>query len=59
MKSRKKIIILAILFIVALGNYTRIVGENDVRTVGFLSIFALGAISALLLREIIVGLKNR
>lgn len=59
MKSRKKLIILALLFIVAIGNYNRISGENSVRTVEFLSIFALGAITALFLREIIAAIKNR
>lgn len=57
MESRKKRIILAILFIITLGNYTR--NTSEVKSVAFLSIFALGAITALLVREILVALKNR
>jgi len=59
MKSRKKLIILALLFIIVIGNYNRIAGVENVKTVGFLSIFALGAISSIFLREIIVYIKNR
>jgi len=59
MKSRKKLIILALLFIIAIGNYNRIAGVEDVRAVGFLSIFALGAISAIFICEIIATIKNR
>jgi hypothetical protein len=59
MKSRKKLIILAILLIIAIGNYNRIASSDNFRTVGFLSIFALGAISSLFLREVIIAIKNR
>jgi hypothetical protein len=51
--------ILAILLIIAIGNYNRIASSDNFRTVGFLSIFALGAISSLFLREVIVAIKNR
>ncbi len=49
-KSRK--IMLTILLLAALGNYGRMAGTEDIRTVEFLSIFAIGALSALLIREI-------
>jgi hypothetical protein len=49
-KSRK--IMLTILLLAALGNYARMTGTEDIRTVAFLSIFAIGALSALLIREI-------
>lgn len=59
MKSRKKIIILALLFIVSIANYSNIAKNDEIRSVHFLSIFALGVISAILLREIVVAIKNR
>lgn len=59
MKSRKKIIILAILFIIAIGNFSRINSTTEIRTVEFLSIFALGAIASLFLKEIIAAVRNR
>lgn len=57
MESRRKRIILVLLFIIAIGNYSR--NTSEVKAVVFLSIFALGAITALLVREIIIALKNR
>lgn len=40
------------LLLASLGNYGRMAGTEDIRTVEFLSIFAIGALSALLIREI-------
>lgn len=52
MENRKRRILLAVLLLISLGNYFRIVGNENVRTVQFLSIFAIGAITALLLKEL-------
>lgn len=59
MKSRKKLIILAVLLILSIGNYSRISTNDEIRNVHFISIFALGAISALFLQEVILTFKNR
>jgi len=58
MKTNKKVLILAILFLISVVNFSRIGNFESIRTVEFLSIFALGAITALLVREIIATLKN-
>lgn len=58
MKTRNKLIIFSLLLIIAFTNYFRIVGADEIRAVGFVSIFAIGAISALLVREIIIALKK-
>ena len=52
MKTGRRRIIIGILLIVSFGNYARIKGTEDIRAVEFLSIFAIGALTALLLREI-------
>lgn len=52
-------IILAVLLIISIGNYTRIVGNENIRTIQFLSIFAIGALSALLIREMAIMFKNK
>ena len=52
MENRRSII-LAVSLMLAVGNYSRIAGNENIRTVQFLSIFAIGALSSLLLREII------
>ena len=43
----------------AITNYFRIVGSDEIRAVEFIAIFAIGALSALLFREIVVAIKNK
>lgn len=57
MNVKKKKIILSILIILALINYGRLAGTEQIRTIEFLSIFAIGAISALLI-NVIFGKSN-
>ncbi|WP_298223546.1 hypothetical protein [Flavobacterium sp.] len=52
MNAKKRKIILTVLLLLALGNYGRLQGTENIRTVEFLSIFAIGALSALLVREV-------
>ena len=52
MTAKKRKIIITILLLLAFGNYARMHGTADIRAVEFLSIFAIGALSALLLREV-------
>ncbi|WP_309641657.1 hypothetical protein [Flavobacterium sp.] len=52
MNTKKRKILLTVLLLLSLGNYGRMKGTEDIRTVEFLSIFAVGALSALLVREI-------
>lgn len=40
------------LLLASLGNYGRMIGTKDIRTVEFLSIFAIATLSALLKKEI-------
>jgi thiamine transporter ThiT len=51
MKKRKNIIvILSILLVISIGNFFRISSEAvNIRTVDFLSIFAIGALAGLLI----------
>jgi hypothetical protein len=49
--EKKKKVILAILLMIAIGNYSRLSGSENIRTVQFLSIFVMGALSALLINE--------
>ena len=58
MENRRNII-LAVSLILAVINYSRIVGNENIRTIEFLSIFAIGAISGLLLQQIIARFKEK
>lgn len=55
MEPKRKIILITILLILAIGNYTRIIGSGNVRTVEFLSIFAIGALTSLLICVVIAS----
>jgi hypothetical protein len=58
MENRRSVI-LAVSLMLAVGNYTRIAGNENIRTVQFLSIFAIGALFSLLLREIITRFNKK
>lgn len=48
MKNRK-LIIVAVLLIISIGIYSRIVSDGSIRTVEFLSILAIGALAGVLI----------
>jgi hypothetical protein len=57
--EKRRSILFAVLLIISIGNYSRIVGNENIRTIQFLSIFIIGALSALLIREIVTMIKNK
>lgn len=57
MKNRG-IVFTAVLLMISIGNYFRLVSEGNIRTVEFISIFAIGALSGVLVTQIIKILKN-
>ena len=56
--KNKRLVLLAVLLMLSVGNFTRIVDNENIRTVQFLSIFAIGALTALLIRELAETLKK-
>jgi hypothetical protein len=58
MEKRRRII-LAVLLIISIGNYTRILGTENIRLIQFISIFVIGALSALLLNEFVTLFKAK
>jgi xanthine/uracil permease len=57
--GKPRSIILAVALIIGVGNYSRIADNENITTVQFLSIFAIGAISSLLLKEIIARFNKK
>ncbi len=57
MKNRKPVIILILLSLTILS-YTRLQGNENIRTIQFLYIFAIGALSALIIQEIAKKFKG-
>ncbi len=58
MENNKRRILLAVLLMISVGNYFRIVGSENVRNVQFLSIFGIGAITTLLIKEVFGNSKK-
>ena len=59
MKKRNKIAFVAVMLMIATVNYSRISGTETIRPIHFLSIFAIGLISGILLKLVIEAYKNR
>ena len=59
MKPNRRRIIFAVLFILSVGNFSRIEGNENIRTVQFLSIFAMGMLFGLLVKEIVESIRNK
>jgi hypothetical protein len=57
--NKKKGIWIAVLLMLSIGNYTRLTGNENIRAIQFLSIFILGALSALLIVELITLYKAK
>lgn len=58
MENRRSII-LAVALLIAVGNYSRIVGNENIRTIQFLSIFVIGGLFSLLLRELFARFNKK
>lgn len=52
MDARKRRIVIAVMLMISIGNYARLVNNDNIRPIQFLSIFVIGALSALLIRSI-------
>lgn len=57
-RNRRRVIF-AVLFMLSVGNFSRIQGNDNIRTVQFLSIFAMGMLFGLLVKEIVDSIKNK
>jgi len=49
---KKRRIIIWIVLMLSIGNYARLKGNENIRAVQFLSIFAIGALSGILMQDI-------
>ena len=59
MKSNRRRIVLAVVFMLSVGNFFRIQGNENIRSVQFLSIFTMGMLFGLLVKEIIDAIRNK
>lgn len=57
--KNKVMLFTIVILIISIGNYFRIMYNGNIRTVEFISIFAIGALSGVLLTQIITILKAK
>lgn len=56
--KNKAIGITAMILIISIGNYYRIISDGSVRAVEFISIWAIGALSGVLIVQIAMAIKQ-
>jgi len=52
-------VVIAVILLITVINYSRLVGNENIRTIQFLYIFIIGALSALLINEFVVLFKAK
>lgn len=57
--KNKAIVFTTILLIVSIGNYFRIISDGNIRTVEFLSIFAIGVLAGVLITQVTTLVKSK
>ncbi len=59
MNHTKRGIIAVVILMIAIGNLTRTEGAQHLTAVVFVHVFAIGALSAVVIREILSRFKNK
>lgn len=59
MDPKKRLIFAIVMLLIGIVNYMRLPDNESIRAVAFLSIFAIGALSAIVIREIIGKINNK
>jgi N-acyl-L-homoserine lactone synthetase len=59
MEKRKRRILLAVLLLLSVVNYSRISANSTIRTVEFISVLAIGILTGLLLRELFENVAKK
>lgn len=57
--EKKRRIIIAVLLMLSIGNFSRLSGDEMIRPIQFVSIFVIGALTALLVNEFITLFKGK
>jgi hypothetical protein len=57
--GKRRSINIALIFMLAIANFTRLKGNENIRTIQFISIFIIGALFALLIRELVILFREK
>ena len=57
--EKKRRTIIAILLLLSIGNFSRLANNDNIRAIQFMSIFVIGALTALLVNEFVTLFKAK
>lgn len=57
--EKKRRVIIAVLLLLTVVNFTRLTRNENIRPIQFVSIFVIGALSALLINEFVILFKAK
>ena len=57
--EKRAIIITTNLLILSIGNYLRIISQTNIRSVEFISIFAIGVLTGILITQIVIIVRSK
>ena len=57
--EKKRRVIIAVLLLLSIGNFSRLTNNDNIRPIQFILIFLIGAITALLINEFVTLFKAK
>ena len=57
--EKKRRVIIAVLLMISVVNYSRLAGNDNIRPIQFVSIFVIGVLSGLLINELVTLFKAK
>ena len=57
--AKKRIIIITVILLLSIGNFSRLTNNDNIRPIQFISIFVIGALTALLINEFVALFKAK
>lgn len=58
MRTQRTLVLTAVMLMLSIGNYFRIQGNENIRAIQFLSIFVIGLLSGLLIRDLFIKFRK-
>ena len=58
MRTQRTLVLTAVMLMISIGNYFRIQGNENIKAIQFLSIFVIGMLSGLLIRDLFIKFRK-
>jgi uncharacterized membrane protein len=58
MRANRPLVVVAIMLLLLIGKYTSLAGNENIRLIQFLNIFAIGMLSGILIRELVTKFRQ-